>query len=271
MGFVGCSRPIGPHDPRHRELAGGEEMTPSSAFGTLDSPGKGWVPQFPYPLNYLWWGARALWLEAFGFRFDYPIELVPEAGPRSSLHYYIYSDRLFFDMMELDANGVPCHRTRTLKTFYNPAYVAWYGLMKLEQRLRSGETACEAFWTQIKWLVDHGVSQADGSAVWCFPVDFQEGRALLKSPWVSIGKMSMKAGSGQPRMERFFSKSTRSIPCHESWTVFFSASWVSMIAGSKPKMSSPEACLTREFAAWSRTLSFGTMRTDGAGTDLTVI
>jgi hypothetical protein len=160
-------------------------MTPSSAFGTLDSPGKGWVPQFPYPLNHLWWGARALWLEAFGFRFDYPIELVPEAGPRSSLHYYIYSDRLFFDMMELDANGVPCHRTRTLTTFYNPAYVAWYGLMKLEQRLRSGETACEAFWTQIKWLVDHGVSQADGSAVWCFPVDFQEGRALLKSPWVS--------------------------------------------------------------------------------------
>lgn len=160
-------------------------MTAPSAFGTLDRPGRGWVPPLPRPLNYLWWAARALWLEALGFRFTYPIELVPDAGPRSSLHYYIYSDRLFFDMMELDTEGVPCHRTRTLTRFYNPAYIAWYGLMKLEQSLRSGETACEAFWTQIKWLVDHAVSRPDGSAVWYFPVDFREGRALLKSPWIS--------------------------------------------------------------------------------------
>jgi hypothetical protein len=129
--------------------------------------------------------ARALWFETLGFRFGYPIEPVPEAGCRSSLHYYIYSEHLFFDMMELDNNGIPCHRTRTLRRFYNPAYVAWYGLMKLEQCLRSGKAASEEFFLQKTWLVDHAVHRRDRSVVWYFPVDFQEGKALLKSPWIS--------------------------------------------------------------------------------------
>ena len=160
-------------------------MSASSAFGTLDSPGKGWFPALPSSLGTLWWGARAFWLEALGFRFTYPIESVPEAFSGSSLYYYIFSRELFFDMMELDSDGVPCHRTRTLKRFYNPAYIAWYGLMKLADSLRTGAVAPEAFAIQIRWLVDRAVTRADGSVVWYFPVDFQEGKTSLKAPWIS--------------------------------------------------------------------------------------
>jgi len=52
------------------------------------------------------WTVRALRRELVGFRFDSPVEAVPEAGRPDALHYYIYSDRLFLDDLEFDANGV---------------------------------------------------------------------------------------------------------------------------------------------------------------------
>ncbi len=160
-------------------------MRACSPFGSLNSPGRGWFPQLRPPFDLSWWVARAVWLELLGFRFEYPIELVPEAGPRSSLHYYIRSEQLFFDMMELDADGIPCHKTRTLGKFYNPAYVAWYGLMKLEQSLQSGRSSCEAFCKQAQWLIKNAATRPDGSVVWYFPVDFQHGEGILKAPWPS--------------------------------------------------------------------------------------
>lgn len=45
---------------------------------------------------------RAIRDEIFRFRFDYPLETVPEAGPRDSLHYYLYSESLSWDIMKLD-------------------------------------------------------------------------------------------------------------------------------------------------------------------------
>jgi len=131
------------------------------------------------------WIARALWTEVFGFRFGYPIELAPEAGPRHSLHYYVSSERLFFDVMHLDEDGVPVQRSRMLGAFYNPAYVAWYGLMALEQSLRKGEKCDKRFQIQVDWLLNNAVRCNDGSAVWPFPVDVKEGQCFLKAPWVS--------------------------------------------------------------------------------------
>jgi len=156
-----------------------------SPFGTLDEPGSGWVPFANRALEPIRWIARALWTEVFGFRFGYPIELVPEAGPRDSLHYYVFSERLFFDAMQLDEHGVPVQRSRTLGVFYNPAYVAWYGLMALEQSLRHGGIGAERFQIQVAWLLKNAVRQADGAIVWSFPVDVQEGKCRLKAPWVS--------------------------------------------------------------------------------------
>lgn len=156
-----------------------------SPFGSLDSTGIGWIPRPHGFLEPLWWVARALWIEMLGFRFHYPIELVAEGGPRTSLHYYVYSDRLFFDAMELDRYGVPCQRSRVLGTFYNPAYIAWYGLMSLEQALREGKTDCGTFRVQTEWLISNAVRREDGSIIWPYPVDIKEGGCRLKTPWIS--------------------------------------------------------------------------------------
>ena len=152
-------------------------MRISAPFGTLDELLGDQGPRPPARLEPLWWALRAVWLETLGFRFGYPVELVPEAGPRSSVHYYIYSDELFFDLMEIDRDGIPYHRSRTLGRFSNPAYVAWYGLMALERSQRGGKNSSSAFAVQINWLVRNAVRREDGSVVWPFPVDVQEGKA----------------------------------------------------------------------------------------------
>lgn len=140
----------------------------------------------PGTLEPLWWAARAIRKELFGFRFHYPVEAVPAAGPRQSLHYYIYSERLFFDAMELDSEGIPIHRSRAFGQTYNPAYVAWYGLVCLERYLRGLDPAgSTTFLRQVEWLVAHRVHRDEGSVVWPFTVDLQEGYCLLKAPWIS--------------------------------------------------------------------------------------
>ena len=160
-------------------------MTQQSV-GTLDNPGTGRWFTVPGPFRSVLFAAKAIAEDTVGFRFAYPIQIVPEAGPRESLHYYIYSDRLFFNAMELDDEGVPYQRARLLGKFYNPAYIAWYGLMKLEQSLQFGRNSSAEFETQFHWLVKHAVRQADRSVVWHFPVDHVEGKCNLKAPWISV-------------------------------------------------------------------------------------
>lgn len=141
---------------------------------------------WPGALEPLWWAVRTLRSELWGFRFDFPIETVPAAGPRDSLHYYVYSDRLFFDVMELDAEGVPAQRHWSYGEGYNPAYVPWYGLVSLERHLRGLDPAgLQTLLTQVDWLVAHGVRRDDGAVVWHYPLDWWEGACLLKAPWIS--------------------------------------------------------------------------------------
>jgi len=145
------------------------------------------VPIRPWPgvLTPLWWMVMALLRELFGFRFDYPVDAVPAAGPRESLHYYVYSRRLFFDAMEQDGDGIPVHRSRTLRT-YNPAYVAWYGLTSLERWLRGEDSdGRRTFLQQVAWLESHAVQRADHSVVWPLTFDWREGACALKAPWIS--------------------------------------------------------------------------------------
>lgn len=142
----------------------------------------------PWPgwLGSVWWAARALHGEVIGFRFAYPLEAVPDAGSRESLHYHVFSERLFFDVMELDPEGIPVQRSRIFGKTYNPAYVAWYGLMSLERSLRTADSAGHrAFLTQVEWLVTHHVARDDGSVVWPYTFDWQEGDCLLAAPWIS--------------------------------------------------------------------------------------
>ncbi len=140
---------------------------------------------WPGALEPLWSAARAFWNEAVGFRFDYPLETVPSAGSRESLRYYVYSDRLFFDAMQLDPAGIPVHRSRIFGETYNPAYVAWHGLVSLERWLRGADPGgARAFSRQADWLVAHAVRRSDGAVIWPYTFDWREGRCRLEAPWI---------------------------------------------------------------------------------------
>ena len=144
------------------------------------------VRRWPGRLEPLWWAARALHNELWGFRVRYPVEPVIAAGGKDSLHYHVYSERLFFDAMELDVDGVAVQYGRTFGRAYNPAYVAWYGLMRLERGLRGGDLrGREAFLTQAEWLACHAVRRPDGAVVWHYPFDWMEGGGVLRAPWIS--------------------------------------------------------------------------------------
>ena len=134
-------------------------------------------------LERLWWAGRALRKEVLGFRFDYPIETVAAAGPKESLHYYVYNEDLFFDAMELDAEGIPVHRARTFGATSHPAYVSWYGLVDVERYAR-GLDPSRMFLRQVDWLVSHALRRDDGAVVWPYTAVFEEGRASLKPPWI---------------------------------------------------------------------------------------
>lgn len=141
----------------------------------------------PWPgvLAPVWWAARALEGELWGFRCDFPVETVPAAADPESLHYHVYSDRLFFEVMELDPDGIPVQRGRTFAGVHNPAYVAWYGLMRLERFLRGRDPAgCRAFLAQAEWLLAHAVRRDDGAVVWPYTLDWQEGACRLRAPWI---------------------------------------------------------------------------------------
>src|SRR5262249_60148982 len=88
------------------------------------------------------WAARALRSEVVGFWSDRnALVTVPSAGPRESLHYYVYSDHLSWDAMKLDSQGIPLYRGRLFGYTYSPPYIAWYGLVHLEQYLRGTNPA----------------------------------------------------------------------------------------------------------------------------------
>ncbi|HEY3066260.1 MAG TPA: D-glucuronyl C5-epimerase family protein [Methylomirabilota bacterium] len=123
--------------------------------------------------------------ELLGFRFRYPVEAVPEARAKDSLRYHVHSERLFFDAMDLDADGVPRQCSRIFGIAYNPAYVAWYGLMALDEGVRTSDLAhVRRFLNQVHWLERNAVIR-DDEAVWRYSFDWREGRCDLKAPWIS--------------------------------------------------------------------------------------
>jgi hypothetical protein len=129
---------------------------------------------------------RALRDEILQFHFDYSLQIDPDAGPKESLHYYLYSERLSWGIMSMDPTGVPRARIRLAGVVYKPAYIAWWGLVQLGHFLRyHDEASRESFLTQVNWLESHAVVRADGSVVWTNNFDVLEGKTLLKSPWIS--------------------------------------------------------------------------------------
>jgi D-glucuronyl C5-epimerase-like protein len=134
----------------------------------------------------LHYAMRALHKEILDFRFEYPLDVDPQAGTRDSLHYYLYSEKLKWTVMQLDAAGVPRARGRVMGEYYKPALSAWWGLVKLGHYLRHHDRASlEAFLIQVDWLERNAVVQQDGSVVWPNNFDCLQGSTLSKAPWVS--------------------------------------------------------------------------------------
>lgn len=137
-------------------------------------------------LESLGYALRALRSEILRFRFDYPLEIDPDAGRKESLHYYLYSERLSWDIMSMDPAGVPRARIRLAGVVYKPAYIAWWGLVQLGHFLRHHDEASrESFLKQVDWLESHAVVRAHGSVVWTNNFDILHGKTFLKSPWIS--------------------------------------------------------------------------------------
>jgi hypothetical protein len=130
--------------------------------------------------------ARALRREIFQFSFRYPLVEVPAAGPKDSLLYYFYSDKLAWEAMRMDSYGIPRAWYRQTGSAYWPAYIAWYGLVNLGHYQRTNDAGClDIFLKQIDWLETNAVVRSDGAVVWPMNFDYIVGETRLKSPWVS--------------------------------------------------------------------------------------
>ena len=137
-------------------------------------------------MHSLLYASRALRKEVFGFRFDYPIETIQEAGSVDSLHYYVSSDSLFLDDLEFDRNGIAIKHYRAQGLQYNPLFIAWWGLVNLERYLKTADGEClKKFFLQVEWLKSNAVTRDDSTVVWPCYFDWQEGQCQLKAPWIS--------------------------------------------------------------------------------------
>jgi D-glucuronyl C5-epimerase C-terminus len=138
------------------------------------------------PLEALAHAVKALRREVLEFSFYYPLDLDPKGGPKDSLHYYLYSEKLSWSIMKMDPTGVPMVRNRLSGVVYKPAYIAWWGLVNLGHFLRHhDEPSREAFLKQVDWLEAHAVTRPDGCVVWQNDWDCLQGKLFLKAPWVS--------------------------------------------------------------------------------------
>ena len=138
------------------------------------------------PFEALGYALRALRREVLEFSFAYPLDVDHEAGPKDSLHYYLYSEKLSWSIMCMDPTGVPRVRNRLTGVVYKPAYIAWWGLVNLGHFLRHHDEASrDAFIRQVDWLEAHALVRSDGSVVWVNDYDCLQGKTLLRAPWVS--------------------------------------------------------------------------------------
>jgi len=130
--------------------------------------------------------AQTLRGEILGFRFRCPWKTVPEAGPRESLEYYLYSDSLDWSDFSLDPSGVPRTWSRHTGAVYWAGDIAWYGLVNLGHYLRHREQQhLDIFLNQVDWLEEHAVLREDGAVVWQMDFDYPEVPLILKKPWIS--------------------------------------------------------------------------------------
>lgn len=138
------------------------------------------------------WAVRAMRAETLDFRFAYPLEIDDAAGPKDSLHYYIYSDSPAGDVLRLDSEGIAQCCYPTTGAVYRPGFVAWYGLKHLGHYLRRrNQIDLQIFLRQVDWLERDAVLRDDGSLVWPHKFDWRDGSSILKAPWLSANAQGL--------------------------------------------------------------------------------
>jgi len=123
------------------------------------------------------------------------VMMVPEAGPKESLHYYWYKYSKtppYRSVTRLDSNGIPRVWGRVTGIVYRPGFVAMHGLNNLGHYLQSGNQAHpKVFLNQVDWLEAHAVIRGDGAVVWPHDFDHQESAVRLKAPWLSANAQGL--------------------------------------------------------------------------------
>jgi D-glucuronyl C5-epimerase-like protein len=171
-------------------------------------------------IDSLIWAVRAMWAETVGFRFAYPLEIDDAAGPKDSLHYYIYSDSLAWDVLRLDSEGIAQCCYPTTGAVYRPGFVAWYGLVHLGHYLRRGDQIdLQIFLKQVNWLEREAVLRDDGALVWPHKFDWRDGATFLKAPWLSANAHGL-AVSALVRGWRLTRRPSLLELLKKSWSVF---------------------------------------------------
>lgn len=166
------------------------------------------------------WAFRAVRAETLGFHFAYPLEMDPAAGPKESLHYYLYSDSLAWDVLKLDRQGVALCEYPTTGPVYRPGFVAWYGLVNLGHYLRRANPVhLQIFLKQVNWLEENAVRRNDGAVVWPHHFDCLDGSSYLKAPWLSANAHGL-AVSVLVRGWRITGRASLRELLDSSWKVF---------------------------------------------------
>src|SRR5215472_18282337 len=122
---------------------------------------------------------RALRKEILDFDFNYPLQTDAAAGPRDSLHYYLYDGGLTWEDSRIDSSGIPRTWSRTTGINYWPADVAWYALAQLGHYVRGkGAQHLDIFLKQVDWLETRALLRNDGAVVWPMHFNYLESGVL---------------------------------------------------------------------------------------------
>jgi hypothetical protein len=132
---------------------------------------------------------RSLYEEVLEFRFHYPLQVVPEAGGKDSLHYYLHKYRKqppYRTPIHFDAAGIPRVWNRLTGTIYRPGYIALYAIGNVNLYLREKDPSyLEKFLKQIDWLERNVIIRDDDAAIWPHTFNMRDGAVHHKAPWLS--------------------------------------------------------------------------------------
>lgn len=81
--------------------------------------------------------------------------------------------------------GVPLPMYNGIGQRFNPAYIAWYGLMNLNRYLDTQQKEyLDRFTVQVQWAVQNARTDNNGLMKWDYDFDWPNGDNVLRAPWM---------------------------------------------------------------------------------------